>query len=326
MTTLLVSQPFLDSYGAELAAAWPGLDLLVLPVDPEGRLTAADVDRVDIAYFSGDMVPAHARAFFAASQGAPNLRWVHVFNAGVDNPVFQRLLAKGVRLTTSAGSSARPIAQTAIGGMLMLARGFPRWMEDQRRHAWDPVRGDEQPPDLDGQTMVVVGLGGIGLETARLARAIGLQVIGIRRRSAEGGEPVDQLLPPSALRAVLPRTDWLVLSCPLTEETRGLIDGAALALLPATARIINVARGEVVDEDALIAALAAGRLGGAYLDVFREEPLPAGSPLWDMPNVIISPHNSAAGMGNDRRATAMFFQNLRAYAAGATLINEIGGD
>ena len=133
---------------------------------------------------------------------------------------------------------------------------------------------------------------------------------------------MDEMHPPAELFALLARADWLVLACPLTDETRGVIDEAALATLPAGARVINVARGEVVDEAALIAALQAGHVGGAYLDVFAQEPLPAESPLWDLPNVIISPHNSAVAAGNERRATGFFLRNLQAWAKGEPMEND----
>jgi phosphoglycerate dehydrogenase-like enzyme len=132
--------------------------------------------------------------------------------------------------------------------------------------------------------------------------------------------------PPAALDQLLPRAQWLALTCPLTDETRRMIDAGRLALLPQGARIVNVARGEIIDEQALIAALASGHLGGAYLDVFEQEPLPAESPLWDLPNVVLSPHNAAASAGNDARATAMFLHNLGLSTRGEPMKNEVRKD
>jgi phosphoglycerate dehydrogenase-like enzyme len=323
LTTLLVSPTFLHRYRAQVEQAAPGLEFVVLPEDGDARLSDADCALADIAYFSGDIFPGLSRSFFAAAQSAANLKWIHVFNAGVDNPVFQRLLERGIRLTTSSGSTAQPIAQTAIAGMLMLSRGFEHWGEAQSRHAWEPLRAADTPADLAGQTMVVYGLGAIGSEIARLARSIGLYVIGIRRSLLRPGDPVDELRPPWALPELLPRTDWLALACPLTEETRHLIARDQLAALPPTARILNIARGEVIDEDALIEALREKRIAGAYLDVFRTEPLPAESPLWGMPGVIVTPHNSAAALGNEGRASAFFLRNLKAWVAGEPMENEV---
>lgn len=322
MPTLLVSPAFIRRYHAEVAAAWPGIEPIVLPEDPAARLDPGDLARVDYAYFSGDIYPDYSRSFFAAAQGAANLKWMHVFNAGVDAPIFARMLERGVRLTTSAGSTAQPIAQSAIGGMLMLARPFLAWMESQRRHQWEPLRG-APPPDLAGQRMTVIGLGAIGSEIARIATAIGLQVTGVRRSPRRDTDPVRDIVPPSRLAELVPETDWLVIACPLTAETRGLVSRDLLNRLKRGAHLINIGRGEVVDEPALIEALRSGQVGGAYLDVFWQEPLPSDSPLWDLPNVIISPHNSAVAAGNDARATGYFLENLRRMAAGDPLVNEV---
>jgi phosphoglycerate dehydrogenase-like enzyme len=324
VTTLLASQGFLARHSADVARAWTDLQTLSLPSNADDRLSPEDCAQIDIAYFSGDVFPALSRPYWAAMDAATNLRWVHVFNAGIDNPVFKRLLDRGVRLTTSSGSTAMPIAQTAIGGMLMLSRPFLYWGQQQRSRNWEPVRGVGVPADLDGQTLTVVGLGPIGAEIARLGKAIGIHTIGVRRSAGHAGDTVDELVHPSNLATVLPRTDWLALACPLTDETRHLVNAEALALLPRGAHLINIARGEVVDEVALIEALRSGHLGGAYLDVFAREPLAAESPLWEMPNVIISPHNSAAATGNDARATAIFLRNLAAYRSGTQLENEAG--
>lgn len=325
--TLLVTRRWWEIHGAEAmkAAAAEGGTLVpvFLPEDPSARLDEAQRDRVTIALFSGDVYPNFSRSFFAAVQGAAALRWLHVFNAGVDNPVFARVLSKGVRLSTSSGSTAVPIAQTAISGMLLLARPWRQWLAAQRLRRWDPVPAEGAPADLAGQTMTIVGLGAIGREIARLARAFGLRVIGVRRSPPTPEDPVDELVHPRELDRMLPVSDWLTLACPLTLETRGLIDARRLALLPRGAYVLNVARGEVIDETALIEALQSGHLGGAYLDVFREEPLPADSPLWTMPNVFLSPHNSAVSRGNEARVATIFCRNLRRWLRGDPLENEV---
>lgn len=295
----------------------------MLPADPAMRPDADACQRIEIAYFSEDVVPDFARQFFSACFKAGRLRWLHAFNAGTDHPVFAQMLERGVRVTTSSGANAGPVGVTAGAGMLMLARGFPRWIAAQRRHAWEPVRGERAPEDLSGQTLLVVGLGEIGKTLARIAQALGMRVIGVRRSGGQPGDPVDEMHPPAALDQLLPRAQWLALTCPLTDETRHMIGAARLALLPKGARIVNVARGEIIDERALIAALESGRLGGAYLDVFEQEPLPAESPLWDLPNVVLSPHNAAASTGNDARATAMFLRNLVLDARGEPMLNEV---
>ena len=294
-----------------------------LPADPEARLDEAALRQIDVAFYSVDIFEKVNRSFFSAVRKAPQIRWVHVFNVGVDHPIFTAMLDAGMRITTSAGTSAVPIAQCAIAGLLMLARGFPFWLEAQRRHEWRQMRGAAQPPDLAGQTLCVLGLGSIGAEIARLAMALRLNVIGIRRSAPRADDPIAEIHPPSMLAQVLPRCDWLAIACPLTAETRRLIDAAALARLPAGARIINVGRGEIVDETALIEQLASGRLGGAYLDVFEKEPLAPDSPLWDLPNVILSPHNSLAARGNDGRVLELFVENFGAWLDDRPLKNEV---
>jgi phosphoglycerate dehydrogenase-like enzyme len=316
VTVLLVSHQLHARFGARIAA-----EMLVLPADPAARLPDAECARAEIAFFSGDIFPDHSRQFFSAVRKAPKLKWLHAFNVGTDHPIYAELLERGVRVTTSAGSTAEPIAQTAVMGLLALARGFPRWLVAQRGRQWNPER-KLLPPDLKDQTAVVVGLGRIGAEIARLAKALGLKVVGIRRSPRRAEDTVD-VRPPSALRDLLPRCDWLVIACPLTPETRGMIDAAAIAALPRGARIVNVARGEIVDEAALIGALESGQLAGAYLDVFQAEPLATDSPLWNLPNVLVTPHNAGAASGNEERVLGIFLDNLGRWQRGAPLVNEV---
>jgi len=327
MTTLLISHRCHADHGADIvaAAARAGLELelLALPAGREARLADTDCARIDLAYFSEDVFPEFSRQFFSALRKAPGLKWLHVFNAGVDHPIYAEMLARGVRLTTSSGSAAEPIAQTAITGLLMLARNFPRWLEGQRKRAWDPMRVPDVPRDLGGQTALILGLGKIGNEIARLAQVLGLNVIGVRRGGRRPDDHVDELHAPAALNDLLPGADWLIIACPLTPETRGMVNDEVLARLPQGARVINIARGEIIAEAALTAALREGRLGGAYLDVFEQEPLPADSPLWGLPNVLISPHNSAAALGNKERIYRMFIANLENWQRGKALGNEV---
>ena len=327
MPALLISHGCQILFGAELAAVVARLglplDLLVLPADKDARLADAELARIEVAFFSQDNFPDYSRQFFSAARKAPNLKWLHAFNVGVDHPIYTEMLERGVRITTSAGTTAEPIAQTALTGMLMLSRGFPHWLKAQREHRWEPVRLQQSPRDLPGQTVLVVGLGGIGAEFSRLARALGMHVIGVRRRSPKASDPVHEMHTPDQLDALLPRADWLMLACPLTTETRKLITAQRLALLPKGAHILNLARGEVIDEAAMIAALQSGHLAGVYLDVFEQEPLPATSPLWDMPNVLVTPHNSTNSRGNERRVFECFVRILEQWKNNAPLTNEV---
>lgn len=328
MSGLLVSRFQLDQLEDRLqgieAETGVAFERVLVPDDPDGRVDPAVLARVEIAFFSYDVFPDRSRAFFAAALGASGLRWLHNFNTGTDHPIFERFLERGVELTNSPRANAPPIAQTAITGMLMLARGFPHWLDAQRRCEWERIPAGQLPSNLSEQTLVIVGLGAIGSEIARLGRAFGLEVIGVRRSPRTSGDPVDELISPGRLKEVLPRADWLALACPLTEATRGLIDAEALAALPRGARLLNVARGEIIDEAELIEALRTGQVGGAYLDVFETEPLASDSPLWRLPNVIVTPHNSAVSTGSGERQARGFLRNLAHWARKQPLEDRVG--
>jgi phosphoglycerate dehydrogenase-like enzyme len=322
---ILLSEPFHERYGDRLHAAASEAGLVLDPVLLAKRGTVADEDleRVELAHFSRDRYVAGGQPLFEALERAPHLRWLHVFHAGMNGRFYARLLERDVLLSNSSGSHAEPIAQTVIGALLRFARGFAGWQEAQQEHRWARLHAPYEPADLRGQTIVIVGVGAIGTHIGRIAQALGLHVVGVRRSPGRPGEPIDEFRTPSELSELLPRADWLVLSCPLTSETRGLIDADALARLPRHARLFNVARGPVVVETALIDALWNGTIAGAHVDVFDEEPLPEDSPLWDLPNLILTPHNSSVSSGNDDRATAIFLDNLGRWKRGEPLVNRV---
>lgn len=310
---ILVSDWIEARYGEALRGAAPGWPLRVLRSDG----LDGDPADVEVAFFSGDLYPARTRDLARALHGAPRLRWLHSFAAGVDHPWFQGLLARGVRLSNSSGASAVPIAHTVMLYVLALSRDLPGWLREQAERRWSP----RDVEDVSGQRLGVVGLGPIGLEVARLAGAFGMEVVGFRR-TPRGDEPCEVRRLPD-LDAALPGLDWLVLALPLTEDTRRLLDARRLALLPPRARLVNVGRGALVDEAALVQALAAGRLAGAALDVFEVEPLPPASPLWSLPRVLVTPHSAGTGPGNHLRAAELFVDNVGRYVRGEPLRNEL---
>lgn len=328
MTGILVSKAFMAQFGAELQAAAKAAgvtpQIVHLPDDPAQRLPSAELAKIEAAYLTRDTrFSDHYQTFSETVKAAPNLKWVHFTSTGIDqHPFLPALHERKVRLTTSAGTNGEPVGQTAFCGLLMLARGFPRWIAAQREHRWDPARGKDTPRDLRGQTVIVVGLGTIGATVARLCQTLGMKVIGLRRSPKREGDPVDEMHTLDQLPALLPKCDWLVLACPYTKETHQLVNAKTLALMPKHSYLINVARGAVCEEKALIAALQSKQIAGAYLDVFEKEPLPADSPLWDIPNVIVSPHNASASDGNDKRAARVFTDNLQLFAAGKPMVNE----
>lgn len=328
MTGILVSKGFMAQFGDELHAAAKDAgvkaQIIHLPDEAALRLSAAELATIEAAYLTRDTrFSDHYQTFSETVKVAPNLKWVHFTSTGIDqHPFLPALHERKVRLTTSAGTNGEPVGHTAIAGLLMLARGFPRWISAQRERKWDPARGKDVPRDLRGQTAIVVGLGTIGATVARFCKALDMKVIGLRRSPKRDGDPVDEMHTLDKLPQLLPQCDWLVLACPYTKETHQLVNVKTLALMPKHAHLINVARGAVAEEKALIAALQSKQIAGAYLDVFEKEPLPADSPLWDIPNVIVSPHNASASDGNDRRAARVFTENLKLFAAGKPMVNE----
>ncbi len=310
---ILISDEVETRWGADLERIAPERPRVVL----RGESVEGDAAEVEIAFFSGDVFPDRTRALAGALREARELRWFHSFSAGIDHPWFQRMLERGVRLTTSSGAMAAPIAHTVMLYVLALSRDLRGWIRDQEAARWN----ERDVQDLEGRCLGVVGLGPIGLEVARLGAAFGMRVIGLRR-TPRGDEPCETW-PLTRLDELLPLVDHLVLALPLTDETHHLLDARRLALLRPSACLVNIARGALVDEAALVRALEKRELAGAGLDVFEVEPLPAESPLWRMPNVIVTPHSSGTNPGNRRCAAAIFLDNLARYQRGEALRNEV---
>ena len=253
---------------------------------------------------------------------APELEWVHTTGAGVDRLLTSSLFGvERITVTNSSGVSAAAIGEYILMSMLLLAKLAPRYLRQQQTHLWQRHRG----ASLRGQTLGIIGLGAIGEEAARRARAFEMRVIGIRRSvsSPSAGEFVDRLLPPSSLPELLGESDHIVVSVPLTAETQRLIGEQELRAMKPSAYLINVARGRVVDPAALLRALQGGWIAGAALDVHDPEPLPPESPFWDLENVIITPHISGSADRHNERITDLFCDNLRRYLAGEPLRNVV---
>lgn len=326
MTGLLLSRKFVDRFGEQLASveAEAGVDVehIILDVDEREVLTPEQLARVDAAFLSNDA--RYDRQFVIETLvTAPNLQWVHAFSVGIDKTRYPELRERGITLTNSPGANAAPIALTVLGAMVWLNRPFAHWADAQKRRAWDPIHYDHAPSELQGQCMVIIGTGEIGSRIARHAQHLGLHVVGVRRGEPRPDDPLDEVHHPAALDELLPRADWLVIACPLTDETRGLVGEHALSLLPAGARLINVSRGQILVQDAFIAAVQAGQIAGAYLDVADPEPLPPDSPLWDLPNVLVSPHNSAVSSSYPRESAERFFANLVRWCRGEPLVGVV---
>ena len=276
---------------------------------PDDPLADVEAERVEIVL--GYVDPAAVAAM-------PALRWVQSWSAGVDwLAEADADLPPGLQVTSASGVHPVPIAEHVFAVLLALARGLPAHVRAQDRRQWG---ADVSAFELAGRRLVLLGVGEIGARVARLADAFGVFVTAVRHHPDAGDvEGVAQTVGTDALLDVLPHADLVVVTLPLTDATRGLVGAGALAALPAHAVVVNVGRGEVVDQDALVAALEHGRLGGAALDVFETEPLPDDSPLWAMENVIVTPHAAGHTPHYADRALGIFLDNLGRYRRGEPL-------
>lgn len=292
----------------------------------------------DRAWHDAEVV--YTASAFPTPEQAPRLRWIQLNNAGVEEALKHPILkAQDIEVTNTSGIHAVQIAEYSLMMMLAFNYQLVRMVEAKERIEWpeNPL-AIYQPMPLRGQTVGIVGYGSIGRELARLAVSLGMTVLAARRDLLHPGQPLkyaepdtgdpasdlpDRLYPMQAIASMAKDCDFLLIACPLTRQTRHLINEDVLKAMKQTAVLINVARGAVIDEAALISALAAGRIGGAALDVFTEEPLPATSPLWNLPNVIISPHVSGARADYHQQAAALFAENLQRYLNNEPLLNQV---
>jgi phosphoglycerate dehydrogenase-like enzyme len=262
-------------------------------------------------------------------ESAPRLRWLHASGAGVERYALAEIAARGVTMTNSSGVSAPNMAEHVLGLMIALTRRFPTLMRSQTAHCWRDDDTHREVGELQGQTVLVVGVGDIGQEVARRAAAFGMRVQGVRRRGdlplPDGFAKVFRI---AELAESLIEADHVVVTLPHTPQSRGLFNAAAFAAMKPGANIYNVGRGPVIETDALIAALESGHLGGAGLDVTDPEPLPAESPLWEMENVLITAHTSGATPRYWDRQEALIAETIRRLQRGerpSTLVDPEAG-
>lgn len=300
---LLLTRPALEAIADAIA------DLAVEPVVLDGR-----VDDIDIAWATGDLYLDldTSRHFFGAALASTTLRWMQVSNAGVDHPVFANLVQRGVTLTTSHVTGG-PIAEYVLRAVLDHFQRADEWREAFAVRRWE----QHEFREVAGTTWLVVGLGAIGTAVAQRVRAFDATVLGVRR-TPRGDEPVDVLFcieDASELVTLdaVDRADVVVLAAPATRATIGMVDDVFLGRMRPGSVLVNVGRGSLVDEEALLRALDRGIPEVALLDVTSTEPLPAESPLWTHPRVVLTPHSSALGSGRHARAADAFVENLHAY-------------
>lgn len=312
MTTIAVLGWF-PSMPEDLERALP--DDRVVRFDRRGPFDGAD--GIEIAL--GAPVGEGVRDFLSH---APRLRWLHTMSAGVERFLVPELIGRaGFTLTNNSGPYDIPIGEFVLATMLAAAKRLPHYQRAQDRAHWDQ---EQHLAELRGSTLVVLGMGSIGGEVARLACAFGMRVIGVRRRlDLPGIAGVAEVVPPERLADVAPDADFLAITAPLTPATRGLVSREVIARMKPTAWLVNIARGAIVDEAALLDALRAGRIGGAAIDAWWTEPLPPESGWWSLPNVIATPHVSNSSPRVRERTLALFLENLRRWKAGEPLLNVV---
>ncbi len=333
---VLLSSQALDTYGKAIAGvvAQASQDTVRLNwVTPNSQPDAQGHYPCDIAFVSRDVTGASTKTklqpnllrYYEVLRASPALAWIHTHSSGADRPIFGELMQRGVRVTTSSGANAQSVAHTAVAAVLALGRRFPSLVQAQASKAWCPLLNDPHTHSFIGQPAMVVGLGPIGLQIASYLQALGLAVWGVTRDPARHAvNPAFQGVESFATFADhLHRVRYLILTCPLTETTHDLVDADLLRLLPQGAYLINLSRGEVVDQAALVECLNDGHLGGAFLDVFEVEPLPTSSPLWDMKQVMVSPHTAGHFTGYAQAVFDIFCHNLNAYVLQQPLRNVV---
>ncbi|GAB4142073.1 MAG: hypothetical protein Tsb0016_10160 [Sphingomonadales bacterium] len=320
--TCFFYQPSYQRIAPGLAAR--GLDVTPLLMDTDGKLWR-DGQQVgmaaaapDLAWVSPDaFIDGHFDLFMTRLLDAPRLDWVQSGAAGYDHPLFAALMAKGVRLSNSDAPSVS-IAEYVLAAVLDHFQNGPARRAAQRDKLWRPAPCRE----IAGTHWLIIGFGAIGARVARRARAFEARVTVVRRRAgADANADADRIIAPGQLAAHLPDADVVVLAAPLNDQTAGMVDAAFLARMKSGAVLVNVARGGLVDETALLAALDRDQPGHAVLDVFQQEPLPSDSPLWRHPKVALTAHLSGMGSGLSARSDALFLDNLARYLAGETPMN-----
>jgi phosphoglycerate dehydrogenase-like enzyme len=252
---------------------------------------------------------------------ATRVRWVHTLSAGVENVLSPEIATSPVPMTNGRGVFRRPLAEWAIAAMLHFSYGIRRLLRSQQAQRWEPFDHGE----LDGRTLAIVGYGEIGRAVAELARPFGMTIVAVRRRpELSAADPLlDGAYPPARIGQMLAASDFVAVAAPLTPETRGLIGAAQIASMKPGTVIVNIGRGPVIDEAALIRALESGAIGGAALDVFETEPLPAGHPFYRLDNVLLSPHCADHTFGWIDRAVDCFLDNFERFRQGEPLRNVV---
>ena len=313
---VLISFDLPNIYIEKIRSVSPNVGVMQSRDKEEALSLAAEADVLFAGFFSLDL-------FLAAKK----LRWIQAWGAGVDRLLFPRVVESRVIVTNAGGVHPTPVSEHAIGLMLCLCRKLHLYIRNQSEKRWERYESGapaEQVEELSGKTVGIVGLGRIGAEIAKKAKCLGMRVIATKRHpSSQPSTSVDLLVGPSSLEKLLTESDFVILTLPLTKETRGMIGGAQLKSMRRTSYLINVSRGKIVQENKLIKALKKRWIAGAGLDTFENEPLPESSELWGLRNVIITPHIAGLTPYYMDRVTGIFCENLNRYIHNQPLINVV---
>lgn len=300
---------------AAIRERWPQMRVVHLP-----NYDALLQELPDTRIFVGASLRAEQFAH------ANSLQWIHSTAAGVSQLMYPELRSSGVIVTNPSGIFSVPMAEHTMGMILALARNFPDSVRFQDAAKWSQQELWDRPQhlaEIDGSVLLIIGYGSIGRELAKRAQAFGMRVWGVTRSGKGDRTHAEKILPASELHNALPRADYVVIAAPETAETKHLIGPEQIARMKRGARLLNVARGSLLDEAALISALQSGQLGGAALDVTSQEPLPADSPLWKAPNLLITPHTSGVSDRLWPRQTELLLRLLEEWFAGKNLSNRV---
>jgi phosphoglycerate dehydrogenase-like enzyme len=311
---VLVTVAFPEHHLASLRRMFEPAELIVIDKNDSIGITEA-LKEVEAAVLFSDLDERFLEA--------PKLRWVHCDHAGLNKSARPEVFERGLTVTSSAGRSGPVLAEHVMFFALAHAYNYPAFYQAQKNHQWG-IPGQEQQRGLYGKTMGIIGMGNTGTELAGRAKAFGMKVLGYKRSVAEPAPGVDRLYCRDAgetLDVLLQASDFVALALPLSDTSHHLIGKRELGLMKSSACLINLARGAVIDEEAMLTALREGRLAGAGLDTFKTEPLPTNSPLWDAPNMLITPHFTPAVPDRIARSLDIIAENVRRYRANEPMIN-----
>lgn len=314
MTTVLTAHSYTEHILGQLRERSPGVRFARLAQNgdvPEDARDAVVLLRCSMS----------KPEFSNALSQAPDVRWVHTCTAGFDQLMVPEIIERALLVSRSAETHHIPIAEWAMTGLLAIAKQFPFAHEAQKEKRWIGPKGWPEPVELYGTTMGIIGAGAIGTEIARRAKAFGMTVIATKRTPDIDSPWYDEVMPPTRVHDLLRVSDFIVVACPLTPETRGMLGPEEFAMMKPTAYLGNIARGAIIDEQALITALTTGQIAGAAIDAFVLEPLPPESPLWEIGNLLITPHASGRSSVSGVRGLEEFAVNLELFRKGATLNN-----